>query len=52
MAHAQNNKINLCFLDKLVYTLPSFDKCLTSPAALEWQDLMMIVQNLKPKKGS
>lgn len=36
-------------LESGVFKLPSFDEGLTSHA-LEWQDLMMIVQNVKPKK--
>src|SRR5690554_8226162 len=36
-------------LESGVFKLPSFDEGLTSHA-LEWQDLMMIVKNVKPKK--
>ncbi len=36
-------------LESGVFKLPSFDEGLTSHS-LEWQDLMMIVQNVKPKK--
>ncbi|WP_027473557.1 IS66 family insertion sequence element accessory protein TnpB [Saccharicrinis fermentans] len=37
-------------LDSGVFKLPAFDESLTSHI-ISWHDLMLIVQNVKPKKG-